>query len=145
QPVVGVFILGLMFVGIRGGLQHKSINVQTAFTQGKNDLGHLVLNSPYHFLRTLRNDPVRRLSYFTKDDEAMTIILNQRDFRDGIVGKSRANVVIIILESFSSEYVEKGYAPFLSELMKKSVVMDRHLANGRRSIESLPSILCGLP
>ncbi len=143
--VSGVLLLGLCFVGIRGGLQHKSINVQSAFIQGKNELGHLVLNSPYHFLRTLKNTQMKPLKYFSSSDEAKNIILNQRDFRDGFQGKKNTNVVLIILESFSSEYVEKGYAPFLSELMKNHTFLPKHLANGRRSIEALPSILCGLP
>lgn len=143
--VSGVLLLGLCFVGIRGGLQHKSINVQSAFVQGKNELGHLVLNSPYHFLRTLKNTQMKPLKYFSSSDEAKNIILNQRDFRDGFQGKKNTNVVLIILESFSSEYVEKGYAPFLSELMKNHTFLPKHLANGRRSIEALPSILCGLP
>jgi phosphoglycerol transferase MdoB-like AlkP superfamily enzyme len=140
-----LFIIGVSFIGIRGGLQHKSINVQSAFIQGKNELGHLVLNSPYHFLRTLKNEPKKKLNYFKSDDDAKNIILNRREFREVFKGQSKANVVLIILESFSSEYVEKGYAPFLSELKNKGAYFDRHLANGRRSIESLPSLLCGQP
>lgn len=145
RVMVSVILLGLTFVGIRGGLQHKSINVQSAFVQGKNELGHLVLNSPYHFLRTLKNKPMKPLALFKSDDEAKNIILNQRDFRDGIVGKPKSNVVLIILESFASEYMEEGYTPFLSELRAKSFYFSRHLANGRKSIEALPSLLCGLP
>lgn len=141
----GILLLAVFFVGIRGGLQHKSINVQSAFVQGKNELGHLVLNSPYHFLRTLKNSKLKPLKYFASDDEAKNIILNQRDFRDGYQGKKNTNVILIILESFSAEYVEKGYAPFLSELMKENTSFGKHLANGRRSIEALPSLLCGLP
>lgn len=142
---VGLVLLGVLFIGVRGGLQYKSINVQSAFVQGRNELGHLVLNSPYHFLRTLKNKRIEKLNFFSSDDEAKNIILNQRDFRDGIQGVKNANVVLIILESFSSEYLEKGYMPFLNELKEKSLFFPRHLANGRRSIEALPSILCGLP
>ena len=69
----GILLLGLSFIGIRGGLQHKSINVQSAFVQGKNELGHLVLNSPYHFLRTLKNKPISKLKYFASDDEAKNL------------------------------------------------------------------------
>jgi phosphoglycerol transferase MdoB-like AlkP superfamily enzyme len=143
--VSGLLLLGLFFVGVRGGLQHKSINVQSAFIQGKNELGHLVLNSPYHFLRTLKNPKMKPVKFFAKDDEAKNIILNERDFREGYQGKKNTNVVLIILESFALEYVEKGYAPFLNQLMKENTNFPKHLANGRRSIEALPSILCGLP
>jgi len=143
--VNGVLLLGLAFIGIRGGLQHKSINVQSAFIQGKNELGHLVLNTPYHFLRTLKNKPMKPVTYFASDDEAKNVILNKRDLRDGIKGIPKANIVLIILESFSLEYVEKGFTPFLKELELKALSFTRHLANGRRSVEALPSLLCGLP
>jgi len=143
--VTGLLLLGIAFIGIRGGLQHKSINVQSAFIQGKNELGHLVLNTPYHFLRTLKNKPMKSLSYFSSDDEAKNVILNQRELRQGIQGHAKANVVLIILESFSNEYMEAGYTPFLNKLKNESLFFGRHLANGRRSIEALPSLLCGLP
>lgn len=143
--LTSILLLGLAFVGIRGGLQHKSINIQSAFVQGKNELGHLVLNTPYHFLRTLKNEKQKALTYFQNDDEAKNIILNRREFRDGIQGVEKANVVLIILESFSLEYMEEGFTPFLTELKKEGVFFSHHLANGRRSIEALPSLLCGLP
>ncbi len=140
-----VIFLGCLFVGIRGGVQSKSINVQSAFVQGKNELGHLVLNSPYHFLRTLKNGPRKKITYFETDEEAKSQILKEREFINDYKGQKGANLVLIILESFSMEYVEKGYTPFLSELKSKGLFFERHLANGRRSIEALPSLLCGLP
>jgi phosphoglycerol transferase MdoB-like AlkP superfamily enzyme len=145
HAVGGVFVLGLCFIGIRGGLQHKSINVQSAFVQGKNELGHLVLNTPYHFFRTLKNRRLAKVSYFKTDDEARNIILNARDFKPGFDDPKKYNVVVLILESFSLEYVERGYAPFLEQLAKTSLSLPKHLANGRRSIEVLPSVFCGLP
>ena len=138
------FLITLSFIAIRGGLQHKSINVQSAFTQGANDLGHLVVNTPYHFLRTLKNKSLEKLSLFPTDEAAINVILNRRDLRFNESGKKK-NIVLIILESFSLEYMEEGYTPFLSELQKKSHFYPKHLANGRRSIEALPSLLCGLP
>jgi phosphoglycerol transferase MdoB-like AlkP superfamily enzyme len=142
--VSSLCLLSLSFIGIRGGLQSKSINVQSAFTQGKNELGHLVLNTPYHFLRTLKNKTLEKVNYFSSDEEAINVILNRRDLRSSKSG-TKKNVVLLILESFSTEYIEKGYTPLLNELIKQSHYFPFHLANGRRSIEVLPSVLCGLP
>lgn len=139
-----LFLVAISFIAIRGGLQHKSINVQSAFTQGANDLGHLVVNTPYHFLRTLKNKSIEKQNFFPTDEAAINVILNRRDLRFNEAGKKK-NIVFIILESFSLEYMEEGYTPFLSELQKKSKFYPKHLANGRRSIEALPSLLCGLP
>jgi uncharacterized sulfatase len=143
--VTGLFVAGLSFVGIRGGFQHKSINVQSAFTQGKNELGHLVLNSPYHFLRTLKNKSISKISYFKSDKEAFEIILKKRDLRTSKTSSGQKNIVLIIMESFSLEYMEKGLMPFLQELKGKSLYFPNHMANGKRSIEALPAMLCGLP
>lgn len=140
----GILLLGLSFVGIRGGLQHKSINVQSAFIQGKNELGHLVLNTPYHFLRTLKNKRMEKITFFTSDKDVKEILLNDRT-PNSYPDPMKLNIVLIILESFSLEYSEQGYTPFLNELKEKSLFFERHLANGRRSIEVLPSLLCALP
>jgi phosphoglycerol transferase MdoB-like AlkP superfamily enzyme len=145
QVASNIFIIGLAFIGIRGGLQHKSINVQSAFTQGRNELGHLVLNTPYHFLRTLKNQSYTKLNYFQTDNEAINVILGRRDFRPLKQNTQKKNIILLILESFSSEYMENGFTPFLSELQAQSIFFPYHLANGRRSIEVLPSVLCGLP
>lgn len=60
------------------------------------------------------------------------------------------NVIVIILESFALEYMgtldgQTDYTPFLSELGRKGVFFKNHFANGRRSIEAVPSILCSVP
>jgi phosphoglycerol transferase MdoB-like AlkP superfamily enzyme len=144
QILSGIFVLGLIFLGMRGGPQRKSINVQSAFVQGRNELGHLVLNTPYHFLRTLKTQRPKKLSYFT-NEEGVRFIKEHRPSVNDYKGEDKWNVVFIILESFGLEFVEEGYAPFLKKLQEKSLSFDRHLANGRRSIESLPSLLCGLP
>lgn len=74
-------VLGLDFVAIRGGLQHKSIHVQNAYTQGDPKLGILTLNTPYHFLRTFNAERLKAKRYFP-DEEMMEIV----DAESGIAG-----------------------------------------------------------
>ncbi|NJM10100.1 MAG: sulfatase-like hydrolase/transferase [Bdellovibrionaceae bacterium] len=59
-------------------------------------------------------------------------------------------MVVLILESFSLEYVGAandypGYSPFIDSLAKKSFFFPYNFGNARRSIEGLPAVLCGLP
>lgn len=61
------------------------------------------------------------------------------------------NVVIIILESFSQEYMgcynkhaEKSRTPFLDSLAQHSYVFQGR-ANGKKSIEGVPAVLAGMP
>src|SRR5690606_29342484 len=84
-------------------------------------------------------------SFFEKDSDAINVILNRREFRHSIIQEKKLNIVFLIMESFSLEYMEQGYMPFLSSLKEEALFYPYHLANGRRSIEALPSLLCGLP
>jgi len=141
--VVGTVLSVMFFVGIRGGLQNKSIHVQSAFVQGANELGHLTLNTPYHFLRTF-NVPVPPRRAWVSEEELVSGI-ERLSPGSGVQGKSRDNVVLLILESFSLESYEEGYAPFLRELAAKGLSFPRNFANGRRSIEVLSSLIDGVP
>jgi len=65
-------------------------------------------------------------------------------------------VVIIILESFAREYIGslnhdleggkyEGYTPFIDSLLKVSLTFDVSIANGKKSIDAMPSILASVP
>jgi phosphoglycerol transferase MdoB-like AlkP superfamily enzyme len=141
-PVI-LLLLSFSFIGIRGGLQNKSIHIQNAFTQGFNELGHLTLNTPYYFLRTFNSPQVPLVKWFSDVElERHIRSLRQKALYKGL---PRQNVVVIILESFSLEYVEEGYTPFLVELGKQGKFFTQHFANGRRSIEVLASLFDAIP
>jgi len=62
----------------------------------------------------------------------------------------RPNVVVLILESFATEFWGAanggvGYTPFLDSLVPEGLFFANNFANGRRSIEALPSVLLGVP
>ena len=59
-------------------------------------------------------------------------------------------MVVLILESFGKEYIGayndyKGYTPFLDSLIAHSLTFRYSYANGRKSIDGMPSILSGIP
>ena len=68
----------------------------------------------------------------------------------------KLNVVLLILESFGKEHIGffnkdlengtyKGYTPFLDSLIEQSYTFTRSYANGRKSIDALPSVITGIP
>jgi phosphoglycerol transferase MdoB-like AlkP superfamily enzyme len=138
-----ILSLALAFVGIRGGMQGRSINILTAFNEGAFELGHLRLNTPFYFLRTYNIPRVKKKNWYT-ETELEEKIQNLR-IKSQYQGLEKQNVVLIILESFSQEYVEEGYAPFLLELSQQGLYFSQNFANGRRSIEVLSSVLDGIP
>lgn len=154
QSINFILIIGLSTLGIRGGFQLKPINLLTAteYTDAKNTV--LVINTPFSICMSLSSTSLEKIDYF--DDTIIDSLYspNHKELRSNRFIKDKTNncnVVLLILESFGQEmigYYNKGYekslTPFLDSLLNESLTFNG-LANGRRSIEALPSVLCGLP
>ena len=113
----------------------------------------LVINTPFSIISTLNASGVQEERYFANEKESEIIFspLQTPSPRLGCFEENPTmNVVVIILESFSAEYIShlneerESFTPFLDSLAKKSIVFDG-MANGKRSIESIPSVIAGLP
>lgn len=146
---VAVFIL-LMGVGLlfgRGGFQLKPLRVIHAaeYTSAKNI--PLVLNTPFTIMKSFGTKNIEVKKYFDQD-ELTSIYSPVKRYSDQ--NPKDQNIVVIILESFSKEYIGtlnngSGYTPFLDSLIKESLVFTNAFANGKRSMEAMPSIMAGLP
>ncbi len=150
-----IIVCGLGVIGIRGGFQLRPISIMTAgeYTNPKNV--SLVLNTPFTIFRTFGKSGIRNIEYFDKKtlDNIFSPVHNY--YSKGKPTRFN-NVVVIILESFSKEYIGglnktidngryKGYTPFLDSLMNESLVFTNAFANGKRSIEAIPAVLAGIP
>lgn len=145
-----IFIVfsGALVIGMRGGLQYKPLSIINAAQYAEAQNIPIVLNTPFSIMKTLSSDKLEAKTYFT-DKEVENIYTPNQIIKSSGEFKGK-NVVLIILESFAKEYVgslnnTKGYTPFLDSLIGKSYVYTNAYANGQRSMESLPSILAGLP
>jgi phosphoglycerol transferase MdoB-like AlkP superfamily enzyme len=138
----------LVVVGFRGGIQYKPISIITASQYGSSKDVALILNTPFTILKTFGKTHLVELNYFTKE-EAERISPTRKEFGRDLPFR-KLNVVVIILESFGKEYIGSmnhgnGYTPFLDSLMKESLCFTNAYANGKRSIEGIPSIVAGIP
>ena len=147
-----VVVALLVVLGLRGGWQLKPLRTGAAFDHPPAALGHLALNSTFTVLKSVDSEQVERVSYFAWEAEVRPLL------RAATLPKRPAtaapeNVVILLLESFASEYTgvenggQGGYTPFFDSLAVApgAVLMRDNYANGRRSIEALPAVLSGLP
>ncbi len=161
----------LCWAGMRGGLwDNRPIKISTAnqFIIRPNDAS-LILNTPFSMLRTIGKNSYHRPAFFTDEQELEGIYSpihegsresrlsrDGRLSREGRDGRERKNVVVIFLESFGREYFGslnremlpgyKGYTEFLDSLIDHAAVTWRYsYANGRASIDAMPSALSGLP
>lgn len=144
----------LVITGMRGGWQLKPISIITASIYAPSALhSQLILNTPFTILTTLDNKAIPDPSYFPDLDSAAKVFnpVQENRPKDEF---NPLNVVIIILESFGSEYSAHlnpkgtkgctGFTPFLDSLMQVSTSFNG-FANGTRSIEAVAAIISGLP
>ncbi len=150
-------ILGLVVIGARGGYKHStrpiSISNATRYVENPRDVA-IVLNTPFSLIRTIDKKTLVRYEFF--DDEKLAEIYDPHYKPVPGVPFMNDNIVIIILESFAREYVGslnkdldngtyRGYSPFLDSLISKSLTFDVTIANGKKSIDALPSIFASIP
>ena len=141
--------------GIRGGLAHniRPITMSNAYQYVKTPAqAAAVLNTPFCVIRTLGNEEMKVPSYF--DDEELESIYTPVILPDSTAVFRPLNVVVLILESFGSEYIGTmnpgtdgihDCAPFMDSLINRSLTFETSLANGRKSIDAMPSVLSGIP
>ena len=159
--IFSLLFLFISIIGIRGGFQLKPISIIQAgqYAEGKNLT--LILNTPFSIIKTINQKALKPVKYFANEDEAIRIYSPEHKVvSDSLSEEFNAlNVVIIIMESFSSEHISalnpnldpeyseenyKEYTPFLDSLIYESLAFNG-FANGKRSIEGIPAILSSLP
>ena len=156
STITSLMIIFLCVVGMRGGLGNatRPINMVDAHRFVKKGIhADFVLNSPFCFIRTFNKNHFNK-KYFMKESEVDKVLNPVRKVNDSIY--SKPNVMILVMESFGREYIGAfnksrkienyvSYTPFLDSLSNHSLIFTNAFANGRQSIEALPSILASVP
>lgn len=155
--IMSVAILLWMF-GIRGSFDPKAIPMgmsNVAYYAQSPQKGVIALSNPFCIFRMIGINQLESVHYFDTEEEVEALFspyhYPQIDSATVAAGK---NIVIFVLESFSREHSQYlaphlnpagGYTPFLDSLMREGLVFTNCFANGRKSIEALPSILASIP
>jgi len=152
-PLVITLVIG----AARGGYKHSTrpITISNAarYVDNPRDVA-IVLNTPFSIFRTLGKKALVKYKFF--DDEKLTRLYNPHYIPDNSKPFTSDNVVIIIIESFAREYIGslnpgleggkyEGYTPFIDSLIKVSLTFDVSIANGKKSIDAIPSVLASVP
>ncbi|WP_229335607.1 LTA synthase family protein [Flavobacterium sp. ALJ2] len=143
---VAYFVISLILILIigRGGLQKKPIKIVDAAKYGALNNTGLVLNTPFCILKTLfKKEDIDKTKYF--DEKELVSIYNPVISLKPDQPTIKKNVVILILESFGNENIRRGQTPFLDSLITKSYYFKNGFANGKVSIDAVPSILSSIP
>ena len=136
----------LLIIGLRGGTQLKPIKPIHAGLLTESHMADAVLNTPFCLLHSFQQKQLEPLNYLENIDPNL---YSTQHFYNHNTFKAN-NVVVIILESFSKEFIGhyhsgKGYTPFLDSLLSTGLSLENAYANGVRSIEALPAITSSIP
>ena len=118
----------------------------------------LVLNTPFALIRTIGKSVFTVPEYFKSQEELEKVFTPIHNIHkpSALSALDAKNVVILIVESFGREYIGalnkeledgnyKGYTPNVDKLIEQSVTYKYSYCNGRKSIDGMPSVLCGIP
>ena len=158
QVVSLLVAIPLCIGAIRGGFTKatRPITISNAnqYVNRPSETG-IVLNTPFSIMRTLKKTPFVVPDYMS-DAEALALYTPLHKPIDS-ASFTPHNVVVLILESYSKQHIGfynktlrngtyKGFTPFLDSLLTTSAKTYRFsYANGRKSIEGMPSVLSSLP
>jgi glucan phosphoethanolaminetransferase (alkaline phosphatase superfamily) len=167
-----LIIIAFSIVMARGGFQMKPIKISEAFAFHSPFLGHLALNGVYTTMRTYYSFRTNRemqgwgerscpQQEAMQKGQAMIVSLEKEEMLDPKYPLYRhfkykdrefrpLNIVIFIMESWSSKYIgslggEEDATPFFSRLSKKGILFKNFFSNGQRSIEAISAIFTSIP
>lgn len=164
ETIIMCITIYFVVIGIRGGFGKytRPITISNAlqYTNTPQETA-ILLNTPFTLIKSLENTSYTNPKYYDENtlEKIMSPIhidetsANSTKDNKGRLGKT--NVVIIILESFSKEYIGyyntsstdayNSYTPFLDSLLTHCKTYAYSFASGRKSIDAMPSILSSIP
>lgn len=157
SAVMLLLFVPLCIAGIRGGFTTavRPITISNASQYVRHPAqAPFVLNTPFSLLRTIGKNVFQDPGYYT--DSQLAAIYTPVKQPPAVAQAPGKNIVVLIVESFGREYIGaynqdldggkyKGYTPFIDSIYKDCLSFDYSFANGRQSIDGMPSILSGIP
>lgn len=135
-PVVG---------GMRGGYSYTTplgVNQANQYVDNSMHTG-IVLNTPFSIVRTMHTGVYVVPNYFEDRDRMFSIYSPVKHIQGNDL--NNMNVVVLIMESFGTEYKNMGLMPFVDSLATQGVSFRFSFSDGTRSIDAMPSILSSIP
>lgn len=154
RVATGLAVIVATVIAARGGFQKKPLNPIHAFAGGSHEIGVLTLNSAFTLLQSPRDRALEPVAYFDDAQQVDSILQTGFGYAEamGAAAPPRPqNIVLLILESYATEFwggtdrEHPELTPFLDSLRQHGTFYTESFANGRRSMDALPSILLGMP
>ena len=152
---ISLFLLAVLFIPIRGGLQQIPINQSDVYFSSKVYADHAALNMPWNLMHSLLNKKLDKTNPYgylpVEEAKKIKDSLYQTQLPAvKILYTQRPNIIFIILESYTSKFVGclggvPGVTPNLDSIAADGMLFTHIYASGDRSEKGLVALLSGYP
>jgi phosphoglycerol transferase MdoB-like AlkP superfamily enzyme len=152
---VFIFFSAIMIIPIRGNFGIAPMNTGKVYYSQNMYCNHAALNSVWNMMHSLSKSSAMYKKYpdyidKVKGNEILAKLMADYGPSISVLKSNRPNVVIIMLESFTSKMIEplgglSDITPNVNELCKQGILFSRIFASGDRSDKGIVSVLSGFP
>jgi phosphoglycerol transferase MdoB-like AlkP superfamily enzyme len=154
--LLSIFHLGILFIGMRGGLQAIPIKNSDAYFSNEPIVNDVAVN-PYwnimfrifDYVKLSKDNPFKDFDQAQADQIVSELFLIEKDTTELFLTTDRPNIVILILEGWSAQVIKSfggdDFAPFLDSLSHDGICFSEIYPSAYTSDQGIPSILSGYP
>ncbi|RYG18722.1 MAG: LTA synthase family protein, partial [Chitinophagaceae bacterium] len=153
---ITIVIVGLNFIGIRGGIGVAPNNQSMAYFSKYQLLNHAAVNTEWNFLSSvLASKKTKKNPYQYKEEKTAArdvayLYQVEKDTTLKILTTKTPNVVVFILESFTANLTntlgnEVGITPRFDSLINHGLLFSKMYSTGNRTDKGLIGTLTGFP
>ncbi|WP_291726219.1 LTA synthase family protein [Bernardetia sp.] len=155
--LVSLLAAALTFLAIRGSLGLAPINQSSAYYSVHTPLNHLATNTSWNLLFSiLKANKAKKqagVKYFEQEkveQNLKKVYTSNPKEQQKILRYTRPNVVLVILESYTSDVVEtlggeKDIAPHFSKMTQEGLLFDNIYSTADRTDKGVVGVLSGYP
>ena len=153
---VAILLIGVNFIGIRGGIGVATNNQSMAYFSKNQILNQASVNTAWNLLSSIlaskktNKNPYLYFSAATATKNVAYLYHTKKDTTQSILTTTTPNVVIFILESFTANLTktlgnEDGITPHFDSLINNGFLFSKIYATGNRTDKGLIGSLTGFP
>lgn len=151
--IVMFIATGLLFIPIRSSFSVAPLNTGVVYFHRTNPFAnHAGINVVWNFFESVADDDTKMYpENFADEARSKDILAEMNQGSDStlhLVGNTKPNIILIILESFTARVIEPlgglpDVTPHINELVHDGVLFDSIYASGDRTDKGIVAILSG--
>ncbi len=156
SSLVLLFVGGLLFLAIRGGLSPATANVSKVYFSDNMFLNHAATNPVFSLLSSSMRSELKADDYHYFAEEELQEILSELApsegiaQRDTLLSTQRPNIVLIILEGFgrttaTTTFEGRAVTPQLDRMRSEGIWFENMFANSYRTDRGTVAVMSGHP